>query len=113
MRAAVACGLASSSGSSTPGVGGSGFLRPSFRSFVIKSLTDFAAGLDQDFLLLPVRMLRKYPKLIASFIICSRSFLIVLFAINIFVYIFIFLWCPHVSGTCTTSKDYLLDILIP
>ena len=75
-----------------PGLGGSGFLRPFCRSFVVKSLVDFAVGLDQDFLLLPVRMLCEYPNQIASFIIRSRSFLFVLFAINIpvFVYIFIF-----------------------
>ena len=84
MRATVACGLASSSGASIPGLGGSGFLRPFCRSFVIISLADFAVGLDQDFLLFPVGMLREYPNRIASFIICSRSFLFVLFAINIF-----------------------------
>ena len=30
------------------------------RSFLVKSLADFAAGLDQDLLLCPVRALRKY-----------------------------------------------------
>ena len=35
-------------------------VNPLPRSFMIKSLTDFAAGLDQDLLLCPVRALRKY-----------------------------------------------------
>ena len=83
------------------------------RSFVIKSLADFLVGLDQDFLLLSVRMIREYPNRIASFTIRSRRYLFVWFTINIFVFIFIFLWYPHVSGTCVISEDYLLDILGP
>ena len=35
-------------------------LRPLPRSFLVKSLTDFAAGLDEDLLLCPVRCLRVY-----------------------------------------------------
>ena len=74
-----------------PGLGGSGFLRPFCHSFVIKLLADFSVGLDQDFLLLPVRILREYPNRIASLIIRSRSFLFVLFAINTFVYVYIYI----------------------
>ena len=35
-------------------------LRPLPRSFLVKSLTGFAAGLDEDLLLCPVRCLREY-----------------------------------------------------
>ena len=35
-------------------------MRPLPRSFLVKSLTDFAKGLDDDLLLCPVRCLRKY-----------------------------------------------------
>ena len=35
-------------------------LHPLPRSFLVKSLTDFAAGLDQELLLCPVRALREY-----------------------------------------------------
>ena len=35
-------------------------LRPLPRSFLVKSLTDFAAGLDEDLLLCPIRCLRVY-----------------------------------------------------
>ena len=35
-------------------------LRPLPRSFLVKSLTDFAKGLDDDLLLCPVRCLREY-----------------------------------------------------
>ena len=38
------------------------------RSFVIKSLADFAAGLDQELLLCPVRTLREYLNRTASFV---------------------------------------------
>ena len=35
-------------------------MRPLPRSFLVKSLTDFAAGLDEDLLLCPIRCLRVY-----------------------------------------------------
>ena len=38
------------------------------RSFVIKSLADFAAGLDQELLLCPVRTLHEYLSLTTSFV---------------------------------------------
>ena len=41
-------------------------------SFVIKSLADFAAGLDQELLLFPVRTLREYLNLTGSFVNCLR-----------------------------------------
>ena len=47
-------------------------LNPLPRSFVIKSLLDFAAGLDQELLLCPVRALREYLKRTASFVNCPR-----------------------------------------
>ena len=42
------------------------------RSFMIKSLADFAAGLDQDLLLCPVRALREYLNRTVSFVSCLR-----------------------------------------
>ena len=70
MRAAVACGLASSSGAGTPWVRRHRVPETLLLFFVIKSPADFVVGLDQDFLLLPVRMLRKYPNRITSYIVC-------------------------------------------
>ena len=43
-------------------------VNPLPHSFVIKSLADFVAGLDQELLLCPVRTLRKYLNLTASFV---------------------------------------------
>ena len=43
-------------------------VNPLPRSFVIKSLADFAAGLDEELLLCPVRTLRKYLNRTASFV---------------------------------------------
>ena len=64
-------------------------------SFVIKSLEDFATGLDQDFLLLPVPMLREYPNRIASFIIRSRS---VFICIVCYYYICIYMYISVVAS---------------
>ena len=43
-------------------------VNPLPRSFVIKSLADFAAGLDQELLLCPAQMLCEYKNLTASFV---------------------------------------------
>ena len=43
-------------------------LNPLPRSFVVQSLDDFAAGLDEELLLCPVRALREYLKRTASFV---------------------------------------------
>ena len=42
------------------------------RSFLIKSLNDFVAGLDEELLLCGVRALQEYPKRTASFVIRPR-----------------------------------------
>ena len=43
-------------------------VNPLPRSFIIKSLADFAASFDQELLLCPVRTLREYLNLTASFV---------------------------------------------
>ena len=48
------------------------YLRPLPRSFLVKSLTDFAAGLDEDLLLCPVRCLRIYLQCTAPGVNCPR-----------------------------------------
>ena len=42
------------------------------RSFVVNSLDDFAAGLDEELFLCPVRSLREYLKRTSSFVDRSR-----------------------------------------
>ena len=53
---------------------------PPPRSFLVKSLSDFAAGLDQNLLLCPVRALREYIRSTSSVVSRPRiySFLLVL-----------------------------------
>ena len=47
-------------------------INPLPRSFVVQSLDDFAAGLDEELLLCPVRALREYLKRTATFVDCPR-----------------------------------------
>ena len=47
-------------------------LNPLPRSFMVQSLDDFAAGLDGELLLCPVRALQEYLKRTASFVDCPR-----------------------------------------
>ena len=47
-------------------------LRPLPRSFLVKSPTDFAAGLDEDLLLYPIRCVRVYLQRIAPGVNCPQ-----------------------------------------
>ena len=67
------------------------FSNPLPRSFLVKSLSDLAAGLGEDLLLCPVRVLRIYLQRTDSFSPCLRRLLSLLGDLHI---PFLRMWCP-------------------